>query len=302
MDRFKARFVRVWNDPVWSKVISGLILAILGAIGVGLSQLGKWLMSIEWGAWITPLVNFLAQVLSYPVPLWYIGMGGVAYFGLQRLRKWMTALTQTVTRTVTKTLRPKADAEASGLCIITDGKVSTKILEQESGTIAVWAKVTDAHNKLYPIRRHLYIIAHAGNNGLKLGNPHMAKYPNAWAIERVAPTGSMPNGLWRFYCNGMRKDQVIISTEEIHSSGWRLFTVEWSKPSNFIRLHIDGDQIGESQFAHWPEDVTGDFALGTWARDAVTFRFNSDIGPVITQPNELRPGQLDELLRGRPTA
>lgn len=297
MDRFKERLVQVWNDPVGSKVISVLIIAILGAIWVGLKQLGAWLMSIEWAAWITPLVYTLAEVLTYPVPLWYIGLAGVAWFVFKRVRRRMNALPQTVT----KTLRPKTSAGVSEQSIIRDGKVSTKILEQESGTIAVWAKVSDEHNKLGPKRRYAYVIAHAGNNGENLRNPAMARYPNAWAIGRITPYNGRPTGRWRFFCNGVQKEMVEIAWDDACSAGWRLFTVEWSMPSKFIRFYIDASRVGEEPFDHWPKNVTGDFVLGTWAKDAETYRFNSEVGPVITQPSALRPGQLDELLRGKPT-
>jgi hypothetical protein len=55
-------FRKIWNDPVWSKVIAGLILAAGGAL---------WASRTSWGT-----------TLKTPLPLWIVIIVGAATFSL----------------------------------------------------------------------------------------------------------------------------------------------------------------------------------------------------------------------------
>lgn len=68
----KATVKKAWGDPVWSKVISGGILAALGGIGTLLYQAGQWLMTISWGATLQPVIESIARILNIAVPLWVV--------------------------------------------------------------------------------------------------------------------------------------------------------------------------------------------------------------------------------------
>lgn len=68
----KATVKKAWGDPVWSKVISSGILAALGGIGTLLYKAGQWLMTINWGATLQPVIESIARLLNIAVPLWAV--------------------------------------------------------------------------------------------------------------------------------------------------------------------------------------------------------------------------------------
>lgn len=296
---WKARFQKAWNDPVGSKVISFLIITLLSAIGYGLKQLGSILLEVNWGSFLTPLVNAIASVLSYSIPLWYLIFAFIAWLCLNRiLRRVDFRAKRRVSLRVKKT--PTSRNSAQVQTFDQDSPVSTKILEEACGFIAVWARVTDDHNRIKDKGSNIYLLSTAGNDGASLGNHAMATYPNAWAIGRVAPVGKAPQGQWRFLCNGVNKEQTLITSVAPLSPGWRLFTVVWSKNEDFIRFYIDRDQIGQKPFANWPQHVSGNFTVGNWPNNSEHHQFNSDVGPMIISHSPLKQGQLDEILASKP--
>ena len=303
---------KAWTDPVWSKVISGGILAALGALGTLLYKTGQWLMTVNWGATIQPIVEGIAWVLNVSIPLWiliFMAIGIVlARFIFRRVSIWVSknSLTRTSTSvSVRKSAISVSTSNSSspipGKRMITDGQVDASILQRPSGTIAAWALVTDEHNKIGSVKFYRYILASAGNNGRKLGNPSLPTYPNAWAISRVTPSSKDHTGSWRFFCNAMDKDGITdISTNAAISPGWRLFSVGWSKADSVIRFYIDDKLIGERPFLHWPEHSTGLIKTGTWQHDHASHQFNSHVGPVILLENIISTAELEKLFGERP--
>lgn len=61
---------QMWADPVWSKVIAGVILA---TGGIAISYFMNWWPAI--GANANSALNFVGQ--TSPVPNWLIGLGGI---------------------------------------------------------------------------------------------------------------------------------------------------------------------------------------------------------------------------------
>lgn len=309
----KATLKKAWIDPVWSKVISGAILAILGAVLTLLYKLGQWLMTINWGDTVRPLVDGIAWFLNIAVPLWvvlFLLVGIVlARFIFKRVTQWASRSSLTRTTSVTVTAKatntePTSTSRplAHGKRIVEDGQIDASILQRPKGTIAVWALVTDEHNKIGGVKFHRYVLSSAGNNGLKLGNPAYPMYPNAWAISRVTPFAKDYTGAWRFFCNAMDKDgSTEIPTSAAISPGWKLFTVGWSKPDGVIRFYIDGKLIGERPFQHWPEHSTGLISVGTWQKDHPNHQFNSKVGPVILFDDLIGAADLEKLLADGPT-
>lgn len=308
----KSIIKRAWGDPVWSKVISAGIIALLTAIGTLLYQAGQFLMTINWGATVQPIVEGIARLLNIAIPIWivlFLMVGVVlAKWIFKRVTQWVarTSLTRTTaassvshTSTTKSDLNPRKQTE--GKRVFTDGKVDAAILQRPTGTIAVWALVTDEHNKIGGVKFHRYILSSAGNNGLKLGNPAYPTHPNAWAISRVTPFAKDQTGVWKFFCNAMEKGGCTeIPTTAPISPGWKLFTVGWSKPDDVIRFYIGGTMIGERPFQHWPEHSTGHISVGTWQKDHPNHQFNSKVGPVIVFDDLISATDLENITADGP--
>lgn len=155
--------------------------------------------------------------------------------------------------------------------------LNSKFLNSENGIFSIWAYVSDVHNS--NPKQHKYIVGYATNGGRELKNTELAKYPNAWAICRVTPIDSYPKGLWRFWCNNVSKEQIRIETEKILNGGWHLFSVAWSRKSNYIKFIIDKDILGEEEFKYWPSDFSEPMRIGTWPTKSPGHYFESLIGP-----------------------
>lgn len=309
----KATIKKAWGDPVWSKVISGGILAALGGIGTLLYKAGQWLMTVNWGDTLQPVIEGVARLLNLAIPLWivlFLLVGIVlARLIFKRVTQWVsrTSLTRTtavvsVSKSTIPTTVSSSQLHTPGKRIVTDGQIEASVLQRSTGTIAAWALVTDEHNKIGGVKFYRYVLASAGNNGLKLGNPAYPMYPNAWAISRVTPFAKDYAGVWRFTCNAMDKEgSVEIPTSAPISPGWKLFTVGWSKPDGVIRFYIGGTLIGERPFLHWPEHSTGNISVGTWQKDHPNHQFNSTVGPVILFDDIISSSDLEKLLGDGPT-
>ena len=309
----KSRIKKAWFDPVWSKVISGGILAALTALGTLLYKAGQWLMTINWGATVQPVVESIAWVLNIAIPLWIVLflLAGVVLskFIFRRVTQWVSRNSLTRTKAVASvsssaTPNPTSSSRlpTPGKRVVTDGQIDASVLQRPAGTIAAWALVTDEHNMIGGVRFHRYVLSSAGNDGRRLGNPAYPKYPNAWAISRVTPCAKDYAGVWRFFCNAIDKDgSTEISTSAAVSPGWKLFTVGWSKPDGIIRFYIDGNLIGERPFLHWPEHSTGIITLGTWQSDSPNHQFNSTVGPVILFDDIISSADLETLHGDGPT-
>jgi hypothetical protein len=159
-----------------------------------------------------------------------------------------------------------------------NSSINSEILGYESGVFSIWAYVADVHNKVYNEQLNMYIVGYATNNGQDLLNPKMARYPNAWAIGRVAPTKEHPLGTWRFYCNNSDKSYTQLNFTNLLSNGWHLFSVAWSKEKNYIKFIIDKSEVVQNVFTNWPSDFSHSIQIGTWPGRDPNFYFNSKIG------------------------
>jgi len=173
------------------------------------------------------------------------------------------------------------------------------MLHANKGTVAVWARVSDFHNRIGP-KRYRYIVSTAGNGGKSFGNPALARYPNAWAICRVLPTVKFPTGQWSFFCNGTKPPQVKLRSADILAPGWHLFTIEWSRTDGYVRFYIDDQVVNQARFGPWPEGSLSEIILGTWPNDSPTHRFGSEVGPLYSIDRVLRPDELLAVLADRP--
>jgi len=307
-NKTKRLIYRIASHPLSSAVLAALIV---DSLPKGMFRSAwSWLMGLPMGTWLSTLLLRVDTFLSQPIPLWSLLLMIVCWILLRKAhQRWGAALLRpTTTTTSTNSTKvstvhgSQASYEENERPIVhDDGIVSTKVLEQNRGTISVWALVIDDHNRMRPTTRYCYIMAHSGNNGEALGNPAMATYPNAWAIGRILPIRDRPEGQWRFFCNAVEKPQTLIATKRLLSPGWRLFTLEWSKTDNFIRFHIDDDVVEEKPFGNWPQHVSGDFTLGKWSSNVQGHGFNSEVGPVIVSKECLKAGELATRIANRPS-
>lgn len=160
-----------------------------------------------------------------------------------------------------------------------NSSLNSQFLNSEAGTFSIWAYVTDIHNQIHPTGRFMYIIGYATNGGKESNNKALARYPNAWAIQRIAPNTNGDKGTWRFWCNNVEKKSTLLDYKEILSGGWHLFTVAWSATDNYIKFLIDEKIVGEEKFVNWPSDFSASVTLGTWPTRTPDHFFDSKIGP-----------------------
>ncbi|MCP4763229.1 MAG: hypothetical protein GY870_15760 [archaeon] len=153
-------------------------------------------------------------------------------------------------------------------------------IKNSSGILNFWVKVQDHHNLIKSSKKHLYIASSFSNN--YMAAPNLAKHPNMWAILRETPTPENKNGKWGFMCNGENKERTSIEYKKQLSTGWHLFSVEWSIQMDFIKFYIDTIPIGESNFVNWPEVFNMSMYIGTWPDKNPKSHFYSQIsGPLF---------------------
>jgi len=156
----------------------------------------------------------------------------------------------------------------------------TPFIKNNSGILSFWAKVQDHHNLTKSNKKHLYIASSYSNNYMATAN--IARYPNMWAILRETPTPEAKNGKWSFICNGVNKGSTSIEYRKPLSTGWHLFSVEWSIQMDFIKFYIDTILIGERTFINWPEVFDMPMYIGTWPDKNPKSQFYSQIsGPLF---------------------
>jgi hypothetical protein len=181
-----------------------------------------------------------------------------------------------------------------------NSSLNSQFLNTESGTFSIWAYVTDIHNHVHANGRHMYIIGYATNRGKESNNNALAKYPNAWAIQRIAPTKTDGKGIWRFWCNNVEKKSTLLDYGEILSGGWHLFTVAWSARDNYIKFIIDEKIVAEDKFINWPSDFSDSVTLGTWPTRTPDHFFDSKIGPWRFTPSGYDKSFIRGFLNKRP--
>lgn len=163
----------------------------------------------------------------------------------------------------------------------------TQFIKNSSGVINFWAKVQDHHNLVKSNKKHLYIASSYSNN--YMFTPTLARYPNMWAIYRETATPGSKNGKWSFLCNGVNKGGTSIDYNKPLSTGWHLFSVEWSIQMDFIKFYIDTFLIGESAFINWPEVFDMSMYIGTWPDKNPKSHFYSQIsGPIFIGESDKR--------------
>jgi hypothetical protein len=177
--------------------------------------------------------------------------------------------------------------------------INSDILKSNNGTYSIWAFASDIHYKIDTRRKFLYITSHATNNGNPFKNPALAVYPNAWAISRITPTESDNIGSWRFFCNGIDRNQVILESDK-NLSGWHLFSITWSKNSNFIKFVIDNEIVGETNFESWPSEFSGNIYIGTWPNRAAGHYFNSKISQWYYTDKSYNEELINRILESKP--
>ncbi len=176
--------------------------------------------------------------------------------------------------------------------------LDSKFLDKENGIFSIWAYVSDVHNEYS--KRNMYIISYATKKGVPQKTPGYATYPNAWAICRMRPNESNSKGVWRFWCNNVRTEQTKIECADIISGGWHLFSVAWSKKSNYIKFVIDNKEIGQREFVNWPSDFSEIVRVGTWPTQSDVHYFESKIGPHRFVQNEFDVKIIEGYLKMKP--
>ena len=182
-----------------------------------------------------------------------------------------------------------------------NSSLTSQFLSTESGTFSIWGYATDIHNHVHPNVRYMYIIGYATNGGKESNNDALARYPNAWAIQRVTPSNTDSKGVWRFWCNNVEKKSTLIDCGEILPGGWHLFTVAWSAIDDYIKFIIDEKIVGEDKFVNWPSDFSSSVTLGTWPTRTPDHFFDSKIGPWRFTPSGYDKNSIRDFFKGKPS-
>ncbi|MEK6782172.1 MAG: hypothetical protein AABY93_10720 [Bacteroidota bacterium] len=181
-----------------------------------------------------------------------------------------------------------------------NSSINSAILGQERGVFSIWGYVADVHNKVYEEQLNMYIVGYATNRGQDLQNPSMARYPNTWAIDRVAPTKKNLLGSWRFYSNNSGKAITQLNCTDLLTNGWHLFSVAWSISDNYIKFIIDESEVAQSEFSNWPSDFSHSIQVGTWASRSPEFFFKSKIGQWQFAPVQYKLNIIEEFFIKKP--
>lgn len=181
-----------------------------------------------------------------------------------------------------------------------NSSINGEILRATDGVFSIWGFVTDVHHKIFGEELHMYLAGYASNQGKDLQNPSLARYPNAWGIDRIAPTHKNPLGLWRFHCNNIRKDSTQLTFKDALPNGWHLFSIAWSQDGNYIKFFIDDKIVDQSEFTNWPSDFTHSIRIGIWASGSPEFYFNSKVGPWQFVKERDPDAVVRELLKQKP--
>jgi hypothetical protein len=180
-----------------------------------------------------------------------------------------------------------------------NASIDSKFLSHNVGFFSIWAYVSEIHNRILSKRRFMYIVGHASNNGRQSDNELIARYPNAWAIERITPISTDKRGVWRFWCNNIDKKTTHLDYSGTINFGWHLFSVSWSIIENYIKFIIDGEVVSESEFRNWPKEYSS-LTLGTWPTRTADHFFDSKIGPWEFTPASFSNKLVNDLLRKEP--
>ena len=266
-----------WKDPVWSKVFASTIIAAISGAWILIQTLIKRISLQES---INQFWIFLNIKINLPLWSLFLLFLVALFFTLKIFLKKLVHIKASTNKEKNKKSNTLA-MECPHNYLATEGfasSINTQFLNTENGIFNVWGYVNDDHNKIYPKRRHMYLLGYATNNGISLKNPSTANYPNAWAISRLTPTNEDNLGKWRFWCNNISKDLTHLDYSKMLTGGWHLFTISWSKTSNYIKFIIDNDIVVEDSFKNWPTDYSGSLMLGTWSNKASVHYFNSKVG------------------------
>jgi hypothetical protein len=277
-------FKENWKIIVFSGLGSSIIYSIYALV------LG-WIKSLfnNETLWKN-VINVIATRIS--IPLWIIILllaGFIIIIYVLRIKRKRNYYGEEIKTLTTKKGKVNLDKVISSDQIIgsaeihqtglgVNSSINSKILDCKTGIFSIWAYVSDIHNIVYPQRKFKYIIAHATNSGNPLGNSNLARYPNAWAIQRLTPIPDDKNGIWRFWCNNIDKNLVHLDYNEPLSGGWHLFSVSWSEKENYIKFIIDEKVVAENNYRNWPSDFSGSIMIGTWPTKHRDHYFDSKVG------------------------
>ncbi|MBN1969753.1 MAG: hypothetical protein JW870_10325 [Candidatus Delongbacteria bacterium] len=281
-----------WSDPVWSKVFAWVITGILGLIITAIITIINNL--IKNGTLNVSYADFIKIVKTdITLPLWTYIVAILIAIGFLLMRRFRKR--KEIREKKTINYRSKKSKVQSNKIIdqlikfesfnIFDATkklsstINNEFLKHDQGMFCIWAYIADVHNIIRDNTRYMYILGYATNNGNELGNPSLAKYPNAWALLRISPNNGNHRGQWRFWCNSIEREQTFINYDKSLNGGWHLFSVAWSKSENYIRFIIDKEIVGENDFINWPSDYSGSMFIGTWPNRNADHYFDSKVGP-----------------------
>lgn len=266
-----------------------------------IAELTKYTIDTIRGVNYSSLLSSLIRLLNidFTVKTWHVLLIALFIIAVTIVRgKWRSKMSD---NNVTQSNIKSMESTQIGIARHPfNSSLNSQFLNSESGTFSIWAYVTDIHNHVHPNGRYMYIIGYATNKGKDSNNNAVARYPNAWAIQRITPTKTDGGGIWRFWCNNVEKKSTLIDYKEILSGGWHLFTVIWSATDNYIKFIIDDKIVGEDKFINWPSDFSESVTLGTWPTRTPDHFFDSKIGPWKFIPSGYNRHFIKDFLNKRP--
>ena len=295
-----------WRDPVWSKVISFIIISIITGIGTGIWSLIK---NIPWLQTFEIIIKALFYKLLIPIYLIIIFVVFLGYF-IVRASKNKKNKSESKSKLINKEQKTPKSRHLQSFDINTktfkaNGGIvpfpSTSFLTFDKGVFNIWAEVDNVHSQIYPHKRFMYIIGYSKGKGNPGNNPSLARYPSAWAISRITPTQNDHFGKWRFWCNNISNELTQIDFDGTLSGGWHAFSISWSKQKNYIKFIIDGKIVGQSEFKNWPTSIDKELSLGTWPTKQGVHNYEARIGPANFFETENYENCISEFLKQKPT-
>jgi len=301
-----------WKDPVWSKVFASIILSFIGffasIIWIIIQKVSK---NISFHESLNDFIDFITINITIPLWLIFIFIIILVFIIIKYSKKMFNIISINLNDLKKEKNKIKEQVNIIDYSIINSSKIffsnskhditiSSKFLNEQNGIFYIWAYVTDIHNQIQVRRRYMYIVSYSTNNGNPLGNPSLANYPNAWAIQRITPNSVDNNGIWRFWCNNITKETMHLDYNKPLKGGWHLFTIAWSKEDDYIKFIIDNEIVAEKGFLNWPSDISGKVYIGTWPNRESSHFFNSNIGPWKFEKLKYDKKKIDEFYKIKP--
>lgn len=274
----KPLFIKIRQIENWAKEnpIKGALLLF------PTFELLKFIFDYVTGADYSSLLNSLVTLLNvdFSVKAWHVLLigGTIIILVVVRTRPRNNKVEGQIPA-ATENSRTLSSPNVAFAKYPFNASINSQFLKSELGIFSIWGYVADVHNQVHSKGIYMYIIGHATNGGNESNNTSLARYPNAWAIQRIAPTSTNQKGIWRFWCNSTEKKTTHLDYAEVLSGGWHLFSVAWSVENNYIKFILDDKIVAQSEFLNWPTDFSSSIRLGRWASNDQKHFFHSKIGP-----------------------